>query len=321
MRYFWMELLTGCLFAGYYFVEIALNVHGYQLFGNTAFWYLQAALFPPWSWTLFIIHALMLALLLTAAMIQWERERPERSVIVRGCAVGVLTCVLFPWPFPYDWRDVLLPPGRDARGSSASASSDLAWFLPRPGPMPPDSSWASADYWPRLGFTPWPIGGPIPDWLPGPLLGLATGLAGCTLGLALLEIARAGAPRQQAEGSLPSAGDDGGVLAIAGSFLGCQPILVSAALAYVAILAWRHLLRQTSSLPFSLVAGISVVLCWLGWTWLASLAAPVCFSPFAVPIALAIVAGLAYCAGSMQPQVKLTVDPLPVPLENSLPAP
>src|SRR5205807_1453150 len=61
MRYFWIELLTGCLFAAYYFLEIGFNVHGYQLFSLWGIWYLQAALFPPWSWTVFIMHAFMLA--------------------------------------------------------------------------------------------------------------------------------------------------------------------------------------------------------------------------------------------------------------------
>lgn len=320
MRYFWMELLTGCLFAGYYFVEIALNVHGYQMFGDTAFWYLQAALFPPWSWTVFIVHAIMLSLLLTAAMIQWERGRPESSVIVRGCAVGVFTCVLFPWPFPYDSREVARPAAQPAAMQPANPQWSLEWLLPRPGPMPSDSSWATSFYSPRLGFTPWPVAGPVPAWLEGPLLGLITGLAGCTLGLALREAARAGAQRHRADALFRAAGDDGGVLAIAGSFLGWQPVFAGATLAYVAVLAWRYLGRGTS-LPVSLIAAICVVLCWLSWTWIASLLAPICFSPLVAPIALALVAGLAYCTGLISTQATANTDQAPIPLESSLPAP
>ena len=95
MRYFWIEFTTACLFSVYYFLDIGFNVHGYQMFGEWGLWYLTAALFPPWSWTLFIIHALMLAFLLTAAMIQWEQGRPRfrrRLWFVAACWV----C----WPAP-----------------------------------------------------------------------------------------------------------------------------------------------------------------------------------------------------------------------------
>jgi uncharacterized membrane-anchored protein len=86
--------------------------------------------------------------------------------------------------------------------------------------------------------------------------------------------------------------DDGGVLAIAGSYLGWQPILVGSAVAFVVTLLWRFTIRR-KELPFGLLAGSSVFICWMPWTWLTSLLAPVCFDPTRSVIALAVVALLA----------------------------
>ena len=293
MRYFWIEFFVGSLFAGYYFLEIGANVHDFQIFGGSGFWYLQAALFPPWSWTVFIIHALMLAFLVTAAMIQWERGRPERSVLVRGCVVGLTVGVLFPWPFPYDWRQVVTP--ADQPAATGAEADDESWVLrtPHPGPMAENSPWWNSFYSPRLGFTPWPAFGPLPTWLAGPLLGLITSLTGCALGLALRWIC-CGRFLGEASGTGPeSFYDDGGVLALAGSFLGWQPVLAGAVLAFAVALAWRLSGRRGNG-AFSLVAGFAVVACWLGWTWLTPLLAPACFSLPRSAIALAIAGGLAF---------------------------
>ncbi len=287
MRYFWIELATGCLFAGYYLLDIGFNVHQYQTFGQWGFWYIQAALFPPWSWALFIVHALMLAFLLTAAMIQWEQGRPERSVVVRGCFAGLIVSMSFSWPFPYGWPQAVALGESPSLAPATRTGLDLGWFTPHPGPMPADSSWSASFYSPRLGFTPWPIFGPLPNWLTwGPALGLATGLAGCSLGLALRSICCGGFGLS--DGRAENRYDDGGVLAIAGSFLGWQPILIGSALAFSVALLWRYAVRRPP-LPFGLVAGVAVLVPWLAWTWLTSLLAPVCFDLMRSVIALAIV--------------------------------
>ncbi len=294
MRYFWIEFFTGCLFACYYFLEIGFNVHGYQIFGSWGLWFLQAALFPPWSWPVFIIHALMLAFMLTAAMIQWEKGRPAPSVVRRGCAVGLICSVLFPWPFPYDWHLAVSPEGQLVPAAAPTADASWRLLTPNPGSMPADSPWWSSFYSPRLGFTLWPVGGPLPAWFSGPLLGLATGLAGCALGMVLRWICCGGLAEQAVHATRQNRFDDGGVLAIAGSFLGWQPILVSSALVFVAALSWRFA-AQRRSLPFSLLAGIAVVTCWLVWAWLAPLLAPMCFNLERSSIAFAVVAVLAFC--------------------------
>jgi hypothetical protein len=87
--------------------------------------------------------------------------------------------------------------------------------------------------------------------------------------------------------------DDGGVLALAGSFLGWQPVLVGSALAFLVALTWRFAVRR-GSVPFSLLAGVAVVSCWLSWTWLTPWLTPVCFSFWRSTVALAVVAGLAF---------------------------
>jgi leader peptidase (prepilin peptidase) / N-methyltransferase len=291
MRYFWIEFATGCLFAGYYLLDIGLNVHGYQQFGDWGLWYFRAALFPPWSWHLFIIHAVMLAFVLTAAMIQWEQGRAERSVVVRGCALGLLASMLFPWPFPNDWKQAVAS-GEQAVLATATGV-DLGWLTPHPGPVPADSSWAANFYSPRLGFVPWPAFGPLNGWLSwGPVVGLTSGLAGCALGLALRQICCGGLFASASGGPFKHPYDDGGVLAIAGSYLGWQPILVGSVVAFVVTLLWRFAIRR-KELPFGLLAGSSVFICWMPWTWLTSLLAPVCFDLTRSGIALGVVGLLA----------------------------
>ncbi len=159
--------------------------------------------------------------------------------------------------------------------------------------MPADSPWWSSLYSPRLGFTLWPVYGPLPAWFSGPLLGLATGLAGCALGMALRWICCGRLAERAAHVTQQNRFDDGGVLALAGSFLGWQPILVGAALTFVVALSWR-LAAQRRNLPFSLLAGIAVVTCWLLWAWSAPWLAPICFNLDRSAIALAAVAVLAF---------------------------
>jgi leader peptidase (prepilin peptidase)/N-methyltransferase len=301
MRYFWIEFTTACLFSVYYFLDIGFNLHGYEQFGKWGLWYLQAALFPPWSWPLFIIHALMLSFLITAALIQWEQGRPNRPVLVRGCLLGLLISAIFPWPFPYDWSQAVIVDGRTPHSFSGNVSDAMIWLTPHPGPMPLDASWATTFYSPRIGFTPWPVFGPLPDWLPGPLQGLLTGLAGCGLGLLLREIGRGRWSKRPRAEVAAADFDDGGVLAIAGCYLGWQPVLVGAAVAYVVGIGWK-LASRRAPLPFGLLTGITLLVFWMAWTWLAALLAPICFDPVRAFIAIAIVSGLAFFAAKLPPR-------------------
>jgi hypothetical protein len=159
--------------------------------------------------------------------------------------------------------------------------------------MPADSPWWSSFYTPRLGFIPWPVVGPLPSWLSGPLLGLISSLAGCGLGVTLRWICCGRFVGGAEPGGPIAAYDDGGVLALAGSFLGWQPVLVGSALAFVVALTWRFAVRR-GRVPFSLLAGVAVLASWLGWTWLTPWLAPICFSLSRSAVALAVVAGLAF---------------------------
>jgi prepilin signal peptidase PulO-like enzyme (type II secretory pathway) len=316
MRYFWIEFVTACLFSIYYFLDIGFNVHGYQLFGQWGLWYLQAALFPPWSWTLFIIHAVMLAFMLTAAMIQWEQRQPNRAVVVRGCMLGLLASTLFAWPFPNDWRLTVFEDGRPPLTFNSDAGLALGWFTPHPGPVPGDASWSTSFYSPRLGFTPWPAFGPLPGWLGGPPIGFLTGLAGCALGFALRGLASGRFSLGSANVPRVPAYDDGGVLAIAGAYLGWQPILVGFASASMLTLTWRLVVRRSPP-PFGLLSGGSVVVCWMAWTWLAAPLAPVCFDLTHGLLAIAAVAGLALCLRFVRQPEVITSLPVTLP-ETSL---
>ena len=98
--------------------------------------------------------------------------------------LGLLASTLFAWPFPNDWRLTVFDGDRVPLALASDTNWGLGCLTPHPGPMPGNGSWSTCHFYsPRLGFTPWPVFGPLPRWLEGPPLGFVTGLAGCALGL------------------------------------------------------------------------------------------------------------------------------------------
>src|SRR5437588_10792281 len=57
-RYFLVELLTGLIFAGLFYLEVLENIHGFKIFNQQAC-RLQRLLMPTWqSWVVFVYHAM-----------------------------------------------------------------------------------------------------------------------------------------------------------------------------------------------------------------------------------------------------------------------
>jgi hypothetical protein len=120
---------------------------------------------------------------------------------VTGTALGLLGSALWPWPWPAP--------------ASAAAIPEHQWDAVFPTHDPP------------AGLYPWPVWGPLPEWLPAGSwpLGLATGVAGLLAGLLLLRLVR----------FLFTAGlgieamgvGDADLMMMAGSFLGWQPVMVA----------------------------------------------------------------------------------------------
>jgi leader peptidase (prepilin peptidase)/N-methyltransferase len=66
MRYFWVELATGVLFAGLYALEIGENWHGYSIWQFKGWWFLTWGILPPWSIPYYLTHLWLLCLLILA---------------------------------------------------------------------------------------------------------------------------------------------------------------------------------------------------------------------------------------------------------------
>jgi leader peptidase (prepilin peptidase) / N-methyltransferase len=193
-----------------------------------------------------------------------------------GTVVGLIGSVLFAWPWPYTPAEALggIPPGQP-------------WWIadPRAGPRP--------------GLYPWPVWGPLPDWLqPGGnwQTGLATGLAGALAGTLLLRAVRLffglGVGADYMEPSDPDADQhpvwfarrwlswvqrvggralglgDADLMMMAGAFLGWQPIVIAFFVGVFpglifGVVQWA--MRGNHPMPFGPSLAIGVVLTLLGW--------------------------------------------------------
>jgi leader peptidase (prepilin peptidase)/N-methyltransferase len=133
---------------------------------------------------------------------------------------------------------------------------------------------------PSQGFYAWPSCQLVLDWLPpgSRRLGLAIGVAGL-LAVWPLRLATAAASKVLARDVRDQAGE--GLLMIAGCFLGWQPILLALILAPVLALGAGVLCRgaHPSRLPLGFWMSVSVVLVWMGWSWLTPVLRPVLSHP------------------------------------------
>lgn len=100
MRYFWIEFLTGVVFALLYAVEIGWNVHGLPIWREGGFWYLTWGGFAPSSWPYFAAHALLASMLLAATACVLDTGTVPRSLAMAGAVAGLCWSVLHPWPSP-----------------------------------------------------------------------------------------------------------------------------------------------------------------------------------------------------------------------------
>jgi leader peptidase (prepilin peptidase)/N-methyltransferase len=280
IRYFWVELLTALTFAGVYVLEAVIDVHYFgpysrgQLWGGL--WYLQSGRFPPFSPTLFLLHAPLVCLLIVAVACDVEHGRVPRSVTAFGVAAGLVAAALLPWPRPHELGVFVPPPGEPPPKHFASEVG-----APWEGLMPEDRPWWSWQDSPRCGYYLWPVWGPLPAWLPPGSwrLGLVTGLAGALAGAALMGVTRWLFNAAAGTRAIPTGGV--AVLAIAGAFLGWQPMTVAFAvvllptllLAGVRLAAWK---KDTTVFGPWLAAAL--VGAWLGWAWVGPVVRPVLFN-------------------------------------------
>ena len=236
LRYPGVELLTGLMFAGLFYVEIVRNILGLPYF-QTRQAALAAGEIPLTAWAVFGCHAVLMSFLLLTSLCDLDDMAIPLPITITGTLIGLVCSALFPWPFP-----------------------DTGRPLPLAGGMIP----------PRLpaGLHPWPVWYPLPAWLPRGSwqLGLATGLAGAFAGMLVLRVVRFtfGVTR-----GIEALGvGDADLMMMAGAFVGWQPILLSCFVAAFPGLLFgmvQLVWRGNQALPFgpSLALGVVLTL----WLW------------------------------------------------------
>jgi leader peptidase (prepilin peptidase)/N-methyltransferase len=240
MRYFWVELLTALAFAAVFLLEVALDVHYFDPpFSDTrsgnGLYYLQSGQVPPFALQQFLLHAPLLCVLIVAVFCDLEHGRVPRSVTAFGLIVGLLGAALLPWPAPHAEGVYERPQvGEPARPKLGARTGQA----PEEGLMPENHPWQSWQHSPRSGYYPWPVWGPPPAWLPEGSwrLGLATGLAGALAGVILMGLTRW--LFNLASGTRAVPAGDVTILAVAGAFLGWQPVTVAFAAVLLPALLW-----------------------------------------------------------------------------------
>jgi leader peptidase (prepilin peptidase)/N-methyltransferase len=243
VRYLLVELVTGLAFAGLFYVEVVRDVHGWDPMPGPmrAFGY-----YPWWCVAGFLVHATLMAFLLTASVTDLNGREIPLQLTLTGTALGILFGVLMPWPWPLDPPAVPPPPpGPMLGGFNLLGGGPPA--LPR-------------------GVQVCPLWWPLPQWLsPGGnwQTGLMTSLAGALVGTLMMRaiafLFGAGL-RREALGL-----GDADLMMMVGAFLGWQVVAVALFVSTIPACVFgviRMVVYRDNSLPFgpSLAAGSMLTL-------------------------------------------------------------
>jgi leader peptidase (prepilin peptidase)/N-methyltransferase len=234
-RYFIVELFTGLMFAGLFYLEVHQNILELPFLGREHHADIAAGQVPGAAWAVFACHAVLVSFLMLTSLCDLDDMAIPLPITITGTLAGLAFSMLCPWPFPDG--SVRLPP-----------SGGLS-RLP-------------------TGLYPWPVWYPLPGWLPPGSwqLGLATGLAGAAVGMIAMRALRFTFGLTRGIEALGVG--DADLMMMAGSFVGWQPILVSCFVATFPGLLFgvAQLLRHgNQALPFgpSLALGVVLTL----WLW------------------------------------------------------
>jgi leader peptidase (prepilin peptidase) / N-methyltransferase len=258
-RYFVIELLTGLGFAGLFYAEVTCNIHQWPIHADQAFG-IEHGSYPVEWWIVWVLHAVLFSFLLVAAACDIDARAIPMPLTLTGMVVGLIAAVLFPWPWPWSLSDGPLPQGRPG------VRLDMVWQDPTAGL--------------KAGLYPWPVWGPLPDWLPPGSwqLGLATGLGGLLVGTFMMR--GVGFLFSRGLGREALGLGDADLMMMAGAFLGWQPIVAAFFLSVFPALVVGILnivVKRDNSLPFGPSLAAAIVLTWLCWGWIGPHLQPVFF--------------------------------------------
>lgn len=250
-QYFAVELLTGLSFAGLFYAVVILNVHGFVFLKVRHDEIVQFGVVPWQAWAVYVHHALLLSFLIVATVCDLRSREIPLSVTMPGAVVGLLSAVLWPWPWPYEMTPV--PP---------------QWLILQGDPWE-----MGKGIFPPQGVYPWPVWGPLPEFLePGGnwQTGLATGLAGMLTGTFMLRGLRT--LFSKAMGVEAMGLGDADIMMMAGCFLGWQPVIIAFFLSIFPALLFglvQLVMSGDNAIPFGPALAVGVMGTWLGWAWVA----------------------------------------------------
>jgi leader peptidase (prepilin peptidase)/N-methyltransferase len=248
-RYFIIELLTGLGFAGLFYAEVIRNIHGWPHSGGGGFW--LAFLKYPLEWCLvWVFHVILFSFLMVAAACDIAGREIPLPLTLTGTLVGLIGAVMLPWPWPWPVEQAL-PQVRQG--------------------LPLGMLWQDPESGLKAGVYPWPVWGPLPNWLPpgSRQLGLVTGLAGMLAGTLMMRGVAFLFSRGLGREALGLG--DADLMMMAGAFLGWQPIVAAFFISVGPALLvgiFQLVVKRDNELPYgpSLAAGI--VATWLCWSWI-----------------------------------------------------
>ena len=247
-RYLWVELFTGLAWAAVFYLDVLSHRHGNPYFRDAA-WDIDFGRIPFAAWIYFLHHAVMVSFLIVAAACDLDGKVIPLTVTVPGTLIGLLSATLHPWPWPNALHHVQAALQQESWGGVQA-------MLRAPVDVP-------------RGLYPWPVWGPLPDWLPTGSwqLGLTTGLAGALVGMLLLRSIKFLAEKGLGKEALGLG--DADLMMMAGSFVGWQIVLVGFFLGACCalVLAVGRMIIQGGErfIPFGPGLALGTVLAWLYW--------------------------------------------------------
>jgi leader peptidase (prepilin peptidase)/N-methyltransferase len=281
-RYLWVELATGVVFALLFYLDVIDNWHRIPFLESS--YTLRIDGVPPWQGlVVFLHHAILFSFLFAASLCDWDEKAIPLSLTVTGTVLGLALATCFPWPFPNDPSVVsaLQQPVR-VEAMGGSMSRDRMWMIDvKPEHLPP-------------GVYPWPVWGPLPDWLWNHrwALGLLTGLAGAAAGMVLLRAVKFLFERALNKEALGLG--DADLMMLAGAFVGWQPVIVGFFFGTFAALplglVWRFA-KGERQFPFGPGLALGVLISVYAWRRIAPGLQQVLFDDFLVLFMVALIIG------------------------------
>lgn len=243
-RYFWVELLTACCFAGLFWLHVVANVQGSRVIAQNS-WFIHQGTIPWQAWVLLLQRYTLLAFLIIVALCDLQSREIPLTVTVGGTLTGLAFSTLLPWPWP--------------EPLSAIPVVQQPWWLLGPNDRLP------------IGAQLWPIWGPESSTLPFGrwYSGLANGVAGMLVGTFMLRGVRFVASRGLRREALGLG--DADLMMMVGAFLGWQAVVAAffaGALVALVIGVVQVVVFRDDSLPFGPGLAIGTAVVWVCWAWL-----------------------------------------------------